>query len=133
MHGFSARIFLVLGPEDRHWGPGTKLIKNRYFGFILGLFWAPEAQFSKKKNVDKATLLTWGHGLGHGQGHGSQIWDPKFGIPNLGSQIWVPGPKMVPNPAPGLKIGPRIQIWGWFGPRGPNLELVWAPGALWGP
>ena len=74
MHGFSARVFLVLGPKGEHWGPGTKMVKKRYFGSILGLFWAPEAQFSKKKNVDKATLLTWGHGLGHGQGHGHLLW-----------------------------------------------------------
>ena len=112
LHGFSARIFLVLGPKDKHWGPGTKSVQKPDFGCNLGSFWALGSQF-QKKNVDKATLLTWGHGLGHGQGHGSQIWDPKFGSqiwgPNLGSQIWVPGPKMVPNPAPGLKIGPRAQ------------------------
>ena len=36
-------------------------------------------------------------------------------------QIWPPRSNLAPNLRPRLKIGPQIQIWGWFGPRGPNL------------
>ena len=59
-------------------------------------------------------------------------------VHNLGP-CWAPGPKMVPNSPPGLKIRPRVQIWGWFGPRlargasgapkwGPKNMVLWRNG-----
>ena len=37
-------------------------------------------------------------------------------LPGWG-QNWTQSPKLAPNVAPGLKIGPQIQIWGRFGPK----------------
>ena len=40
--------------------------------------------------------------------------------PHLGPNV-APRSNLAPNLGSGVKIGPQIQIWGWFGPRGPNL------------
>ena len=57
------------GSQGQTLGPGDKICQKTLFWTHVGSFFCPGRPIFKKKNVDKATLLTWGHGLGHGQGH----------------------------------------------------------------
>ena len=54
--------------------------------------------------------------------------------PHLGL-ILGPSPNVGPNLAPGVKIGPQIQIWGWFRPLGvclgPGPPIFHQPWVEW--
>ena len=62
------------GSQGQTLGPGDKIGQKTLFWAHFGPLLGPGGPIFKKKNVDKAALLTWGHGLGHGQGHGPWPW-----------------------------------------------------------